>query len=450
MSISPIMPSFSSGSFSSQKVPLDVVIAKNGVLNRTLIELLGYHPYAIGLARNNYERLERGLDIGCWILAAIGIPFILEKVFNGYVTKKMILPKFKHAFKGLKGNRPFEIPFEWLDKAGFKQRMLAFEKDPEKLRILNRIGIKNFKSLTPKLASAILAGKIGIMFSDYFFMALKGQGYSWGKNWVTEKLSKKKGFSGEFNYTDEAFREKKTEKYKQQQKKQLIQSLLIGFGGAFLTPLVIWKLLKNPNASSLNKNSNKIITGIKKTVIPAFNPYKGVFMSRWGLLPHNIFNWNIPAILAARDKHELRELLVRAFVFDFFYFIGDDIFAGLASKVFQKKYAHLLKNIKPNGKPLQFTRKLWGIPLGVSFGDIHHMITDGNLMTLSRNQKHLIQKLGRYQFWTGILSTSLFFGVATTLLNNWYTKKRVEAEKAALQQKEFSVKTPVQPIINYT
>ena len=189
------------------------------------------------------------------------------------------------------------------------------------------------------------------------------------------------------------------------------------------------------------KQSKGLMAGVKR-LIPTMNPYKEVFMSRWGLLPHNIFNWNIPAILAARDGHELRELLVRAFVFDFFYFIGDDIFAGVASKLFQKKYAKQLKNVKLNGKPLAFTKKVLGIPLGVSFGDIHHLLTDGQLRHLPKQTKFLIQKLGRYPFWSGILSTSLFFGVATTLLNNWYTRKRVEAEKKALENKSSSPSKP--------
>lgn len=422
-----------------ERIPLDVMIAKNGVLSRTVIEVLGYHPFALALARNNYERLERFLDIACWIVASMGIPLILEKVFNGYLTRQYLAKTFKTNLltpSKTQSIRPYEVPFEWLDKAGFAKRMAAYQRNPEKLRQLQKLGVKSFKHLTPQLAKALLIGKIGIMFTDYFVMACKGQGYSWGKNLVTQKLSKKEGFSGEFSYTDEAFRAEKTEKFKEKQKKQLIQSLAIGFGGAFLTPLVTWGLLRNDQISMNPKLSRGPMAGLKR-LIPVLNPYKGVFMSRWGLLPHNIFNWNIPAILAARDGHELRELLVRAFVFDFFYFIGDDIFSGLAAKVFQKRYKDQLKGITLNGKPIQFTKKsLLGIPVGVSFGEIHYHLNDGQLRHLPQNTKQLIQRLSRYQFWTGILTTALFFGVATTLLNNWYTRQRVEAEKAELALKQ--------------
>ena len=355
------------------------MIARNGVLNRTVIELLGYHPYAIGLARNRYERLERFLDIGCWVAAAIGIPVVLEKVFNGFVTRNILAPKFSQSFiKGAK-IRPFEIPFEWLDKSGFAARMKTFQRDPQKLKMLQKIGIKSFSQLTPQLGSALLLGKIGIMLTDYFFMAVKGQGYSWGKNYLTQRLSKQHGFSGEFGFTDETFRLKQTQDYQRQERRKLIRSLLIGFGGACLTPLLVWQLLKNPHISMQGKGPLSFV----KRLIPVLNPYKGVFMSTWGLLPHNIFNWNIPAVLAARDGNELRELLVRAVVFDFFYFIGDGLFAGMSSRYFQHRYGHALKNIKINGKPIAFTAKgFLGLPMGVSFGDIYHQLEDGNLRQL--------------------------------------------------------------------
>ncbi|MCA9840960.1 MAG: hypothetical protein KC475_02485 [Cyanobacteria bacterium HKST-UBA03] len=426
------------GALKPKGVPWDAVISQNGVMSRTLIEVLGYHPYAIALARNNFERLERFLDIGCWMVASIGIPVILENVFNRYITRTRLMKRFGSAFvKGVAGKevRPFEVPFEWLDKAGFKERMARFAKDPVKVRQLQRMGIKSFKHLTPALAGSLLMGKFGIMLFDYLAMAVKGQGYSWGKNLITERLSKKSGFSGEFTYTDEAFRAEIAKK-KAEQRKQLIQSLVIGFGGAIATPLLVLGLLKNRAISAdVTKAAGKGLGGKLKRLIPVMNPYRGVFMSRWGLLPHNIFNWNIPAILAARDKHELRELLVRAVVFDFFYFIGDDIFSGLASKVFVNRHKHELDKLRVAGKPLQFTRKgPFGLPLGRPFGEILEELKLGHGRNLPESAKTLIQRVSRYQFWTGIITTAIFFGIATTMLNNWYTRKRVEAEKATFNK----------------
>jgi hypothetical protein len=120
-------------------------------------------------------------------------------------------------------------------------------------------------------------------------------------------------------------------------------------------------------------------------------------------------------ILSSRDKHELRENIVKQAVMDFFYFVGDDLISGVVAKRLQKKYSKQLKGI-------QLWRKgPWGIPLAAPYEQL--------FKTSQNPAQKLANQLSRKIFWSGLAGTALCLGIGLTLANNWYTKKRVLEEQ---------------------
>lgn len=398
--------------------PWDVRLHKNQVWNRLFIESFGYYLWSILFARNPFERLEKGGDLACWVAIGIFLPLALEKVFNGWYSKQL-KKKFQFTLP-----RPLGLAFEELDDARIKQP--AVLKSLAKKLGSHATPIERL----PLLLRKIRFGKLALLFTDLFFMASKGQVYFWGKNWVTEKLSGKKGFSGELSYASNEYLQYKTKDHEKNKRKKLIGSLLLGYGGALALPLILYGLLRYPKPMAKSFLSAKGILSKLKTLVPHFNYTDVIYMSKWVIQWHFILNWNIPGMLSARDSHEMREHLARSVMFDFFYFFGDGLFAGLAAKWLQKRYRKQLK------LPVLTHLKLGKlrIPQAVP---VHEMFEK-----VQGKTGELAFRLSRWSFWTGILATTAGMGIATTLLNNWYTQQKVLREEKALARQKHPVAYP--------
>jgi len=374
------------------RMPWDIWIAQNQVLNREIIDIFGYEIPAISLARNKFERLEKFLDGALWVLIGVCCPILLDKGLNQGWTKGLIKdfkpaflpkPQFQKLFNHAKDAvyRPVGIPFELLDNAGFKNR---FSPGSKALDTLSTYGLK---SLPEKLAHKILNYKLLILWVDLLVMASKGQIYYWGKNWISEQWSGKKGFVGEFTYATDDYLKRKNAKHEQTKKTKQYLSMVIGYGAASLLPAILLGLLK-----SKTPTGSKTLIGTLKKMIPALNYFHVVYMSRWIILWHNFFNWNLLGMIAARDSHELRETAVKTFAADFFFFIADDIFRAGIGKVLQHQYKDKLKGMK------LVKKGVLGLPAGISLHEFEEMAKK-----FTRQQQKdilpLSQKLVRVNFW---------------------------------------------------
>jgi hypothetical protein len=413
----------------TQKMPWLVKLERNQLYNRTFIECLGFYLWTISLARSKYEMLENFIDLAGWGLIGVMLPLGLDVVFRQRVGKQLA-KTFAHVIPANAKRNILEVPFEFVDAAGVKAikphwqtltKELGFNSVQEALTAIHS---------APELVKAIRRTKVFMLFVDLFFMALKGQLSQWGGKWLTAKLSGKQGFSGEFAYATDAYRNKKADEANKSKRKRQIFSLVWGATGAFSLPLAMMALLKHPTSTGW--------LGKIKTGLGAFNYVDAIFMSKWLILWHNIFNFTAPSILSARDSHELREKISKALSFDFFYFIGDDLMNGLAAKFFSKGHAG-----KPNPAGQLWEQHKAG-PFkwitGRRLSHVYDAVKDPN---------HWAYKASRNSFVAGLLGTTMGLGIMTTLVNNWYTRKKVLKEQAAMQTSNaVPTELPVTPTVN--
>lgn len=121
--------------------------------------------------------------------------------------------------------------------------------------------------------------------------------------------------------------------------------MAMGFGAAIALPLLAHRWLSNTTPMVASKATSFAIKA--KNILKRLNYHNVVYMSKWVMLWHGLFHWNLPGILSARDKQERREHILLSLSFDLFWALGDDIFAGYM------------------GKFLCNTKMPWGFPLAI-------------------------------------------------------------------------------------
>ena len=390
-----------------QKLPWDAKIARNQVYNRGFIEIFGYCIWQIILARNNYERFEKFSDSAAYLLLGTAAPIMLDKLINNKIRAYFRKTYAKAYLSGQKLlANPVDIPFECLDASRLKQGLHKF---PE---LYQKIQARGLKILPLKMARQIMATKLGFMVFDLGAIFMVNIAVTWGRNWLTQKLSGQKGFSGIYNIASKDYRAREADKKEQSKDNRFWVTMASGILGVVTLPLLL-----RAGLHSQTPIGAKGFVGQIKRIIPIFNYADAIYISKFTLLWQTITGYNVSMILASRDKNELRENITKQLAMDFFYFIGDDIIAGILAKSLQQQYKRQLKGIQ-----------LWnkgpcGIPLALPY---EQLFKTGN----NAAQK-LANKLSRKIFWTGLSGTAMCLGVALTLANNWYTKKRVLEEDSA-------------------
>ena len=194
---------------------------------------------------------------------------------------------------------------------------------PKLIQALQELGITSRKQFSVPLRQAVIRAKLSLLAIDLTMLATKGVIFYYARNWLTENLSGQKGFSGVLNYSTSIYRENKAKIYDETKKKRLFIAASIGIISSLILPLALNALLKIP--AKLSKG----VIGRLKNLIPKFDYIDVIYMSKWTLLYSQLFHYNIPKLLFSRDNNELRENLVRTFIYDFFYFFGDNLFSGL-------------------------------------------------------------------------------------------------------------------------
>lgn len=396
-------------SFSAGKVPnipWDIQLARNPQLNRLFIDAFGSVPWQLLIVRNEFERLEHILSLANFIAIGTIAPILLGKLANNLLTPKL-QKQYKLSHKG----SPLSLPFEWLEPQMRRKRLVTSATKAE----LEKYGLKSIRQLTPKLANHIAKIKIGIILLDLLLVCTKGQTYNWLKNWMTEKLSGRSGFSGIFNEANAAYVKQKSERYNKDKKKRFIASLAIGYGSALALPLALMAIYRSP------RKLGQGLMGKAKQFLPWFNYTNVVYMSKFILFWEVLSSYNFPALISARDSNEFREKLTKGLVFDFFYFVGDDLLSGKFAQTMQRQYKKQLGAIQ-----LFETRKItrnFSIPKAKSYLSIFERVAG--------NKNHIAFKLAKKTFWAGMVGTTLALGILTPLLNIYYTRAKVRRETAS-------------------
>ncbi|MEB3245174.1 MAG: hypothetical protein VKJ06_04215, partial [Vampirovibrionales bacterium] len=401
----------------------------------------GWGGGSIVFARNKYERIERALDLGAWWVIGLGTPLVLEKLFCAKLFNPKLAKQFPQWLSTLNRSHitPLRMPLQLLDEANWAGALKETLKNPAMAHEIERWGFKSVSALKQAVASkafraAVRNGKLSLMLFDLGAMASKGQLYYWGKNWVTQKLSGQKGFVGEFNYTDEAFRKKEGTWFDKTKKVRMALSTGIGYASALAFPALMLGLLKSPVKAGAKLGGLKGLTAGLKKLVPHFNYTDAVFMTRWVILWHNTFNWALPALLSARNGNELRENFVRTNLIDFFFFFGDGMLRSAGAGLLQKTKGHQLE-----GPLLSKTEKALGkIPVARPLGEL-----------FEQYGKHSqIYKVARGNLWASLGINAAVLSVISPLVNNWFTHHKVDQEK--LNQQKLNQEKQAQAQLDQT
>lgn len=408
--------------FAQSSIPFSVNFQRRELLNRLFIEAVGYDPWMVVCARNKFERLEKALDVVSWfligVLGPIGLDKGINRLYSNYLIKKFDLPK---------AARPLDINMSGLDSAIGIKTLSKLPEAAKKSLGLSELLLKPSSKLKDCLVS-IRHAKLGIILLDLMLIGVYGQGMFLFRNWMTERLAKKKGFSGEFNYASKEYREKQSTEFAKHEKMRQWGSIGLSILCAVGLPLALWGVLKSKSTTG--------ILGKLKPWADKFNYEKTIYMGKWVLFWGCLMNYNVPSLAFSRDKHEFRESLTKALALDFFYFVGDEMIAGglaYAIQRFSKTGQDLLKK----GIPLYHWQGKgpFKLPIAVS----------ASPMFDKYGAKHIAYKMARNIFWAGLVGTSALLGVVTPLVNNYYTKKKVLAEQAELEKTKQASRKRVSP-----
>ncbi len=404
--------------------PWDVYLAQNQVANRFVMDTFNTGTKT-AIARNNDERIEKLISYVGWLVIGIAMPAVFEYVISRKVGR---------AFRTAKQGNPVKLPFELLE-AGALKKLLATPTDKMlntfgirgKAELAKEYGLNNISDLTPAMVKKLRRTKVGIMFIDLFMTGVKGNLVYSIRNWFTKKNSGKAGFVGEFNYTNDAFREKKAEKYEKEKKQRKAISIGLSMGSAIALTALVMHALKSKNTAG--------VTGWMKKHVSKLNYVDAIFMSRWQIFYQALFNYEIPKLMAARDSHEFRENIIELGIFNAFYFVGDSAIAGWLAKRLQTKNKGLI-----GGLDLTKPFKLFGKQLRTakSYGQVYKEV--------GKQYGHPAYKAAKKVFFTGLLGSSIGLSLAT-LGNYALTRYKASKEQAVFNQKLVA---PLQRLMDAT
>lgn len=402
------------------------MMAQNQVMSRSFIEIFGYAIWNVLFARNNWERLERASDSVSWLAVGVAVPVVVgNAMVRGFTNT--LKKRFPKAFIPGAVHKPVHLPFQWLEQGDFAKRWAP--------QALNKLPLAQYglKTLPRAMAQALLKQKLlGIMMMDALVIWTQANAFAWGRNLMTEKLSKQKGFSGVFTEASEAYRQKEAERYEAQKAKRLKVSMLMSLAASVGFPLGLYGLLSHrakPGSASVMGKLKAMTT----QVIPKLNYNNAVFISKYALLWYCIWTYNVSMLAAARDKNEFRENLTKALCLDFFYFIGDDYIAGHLAKHLQNRYKKPLKGFKL----LHKGKGLFGNPEAKGF---HELLLAANKMK-DPVQKALVKRFGMMTLLSGLAGTALCLGISMTLLTQWYTRQKLRQEEERIKRPMVVLKT---------
>lgn len=271
-------------------LPMGVRLDSNKFAGRIVLEGLGYFQLALATERNNFRRLELTFDFGYWLLAGFLVSHCMDRFYSANMSKRI---RKQHGLADLKGKAArqhslIHLPFELLEQSQslvkdakgawtprgrelIKQASHQLQiQEPELERLLNN----------SKFRRQLNYAKAGVSFLDLAILAIKGQTYPWLSNWLTETLSKKKGFSGTFNYTTNEYRSQEAQEYEKNKKRNQLISAGLGFGAALSVPFLLLTALEGKG--NLSKKM--------KSFLPNLNYAEAVYMPKPIFFVHTLFN----------------------------------------------------------------------------------------------------------------------------------------------------------------
>ncbi|MDJ0625962.1 MAG: hypothetical protein QNJ31_06315 [Candidatus Caenarcaniphilales bacterium] len=393
---------------------LETIIAGNPTLSRAGIEIgedIAAALMSLTLGRSGYYIVESVMATAFWLIVGFLLPTVLQK--------KLIVPEITKYLKSkykITNNKPIETPFAHLDKGFLK-------KENNLKNLSDSLGFKGSRKKLRSLANSIFKGKMFIMVLDYLFLWLCTQTFLRFRNWWTEKASGKEGYSGEFTYATEEYSKAKAEELKSSESLRHKLATVVGLLGNLSIALLCGLTLKS--TSPIGKG----LFGNLKKLTPAIEYHEGIYMSKWLLMFQTIFNYNLGAIFFfIRSINEMRDSLLKMLTFDFLFYIGDDLFGGIAANYFEKKHKNKLQGI-------QLTQE--GFAGFKTAKPLHKIVKEIQQKQLSSSVKEIAEKLARTNFRIGIGVSAFLLGLMVTTINVLSTKAAIKKEGGERKEDEL-------------
>ena len=360
----------------SSALPWVARIAQNDVLNREIIDTLGFEPYMIATAKTKNDRRDRWLDFAGWVSLALVLPALTGKLISASATKSL-LNQFPQLPKTAK---PLLLPFEALSaSAKITPAMLSHS------------GIPEASLVTSALRKGVLSTKVLLMAQTLAIMGVVVQGYGDLRTALVKRFSSPPA-SEQSRAPAKSLKEK--------------WSMALGVLGNVSLPLLVLAAARQKNAGALTQGFLK-----------QFNTYNVVYNSRYVLLWHALWNWNLKGIMLSPNKKERWQNVARSASSDFFMVFGDLLVSGLLAKGFERQFPknNAVKLSKPG---------FLGLPIGVSPAVLHQQLTKGVYQKLPELLKQKAQRLANTQFMLGLVATSALMLGATVGLNRLFAPQK--------------------------
>ncbi len=386
-------------------------LASNPLGERVAIDLVGDATVGAGVnllvGRGIFPSLERFGDIAAWAVFGILMPLLVIK--HGLVAPGSPFTKGLKRLFSFSNASPLKTSFSMLNE-DFLHGGVANQQ-----KLMKHLGLTDKSKLLP-LAREIRKGKMFAILVDMLGLASFSASFFPLRNWLTQVLSGKKGFSGEFNYANDDYIKKKSSEFEKNEKQRHLLGIISGYVGNLAVTALTW--------FTLNSKGNDMFKSLRR-FIPALDYHQGIFMSPLLLFMHILGNYNMKSIFFfSRDKNEMIEEGVRSLVFDFVSFLGDGIVSGLCGQYFQKKHAAELGGAK--------LTKPWilGIERAKPIQDIQAEFA-GNLKKLE-----IGEKCARTSFRAGLLTASVVLGVSLTFIRAALTRLNIASENGQKKSPE--------------
>ena len=340
-------------------------LEKNIPLSRGVIDIFGSDIPWLIMANNKQERWEKARRMTVVFVLCFLSPIAVLPVFNRIGMKygsKLVksvwsdnhkaihlsnknlvnVEKMKEGLKELSNkyeNGPIEDAYRWIRKnitgKEIKQKSINYEKMVENIKTEYKL---NDEQAWEKLRQKLINTKNGVMSADYLFSSISLGSVGFVNNLVTKKKTGQSGFSAEFSMADKSLVEKRAEDYEKSWKKRyavmLAGALTLGLGIPFMV---------KKGMSSQGKNAIK-------NCGHWFDYSKGIYMSRLSLLLGNLLICHGGALLANRNKTELKDNALRFGMADALFFGGDVVVGSVLGRMISKMKGIELIDSSPENK----------------------------------------------------------------------------------------------------
>lgn len=378
-------------------------VQSNTLLNRGLVDIGGCAiPQAL-MSNNKDEAIERGTMSALYFVMSSLTPFFMLPFFNKkFLSSQGIVKDFKGNEKKI-----MEVSKKYLTKGsdflveGIKEKgkELKCEKDFDK--ILERFPDKN--ELLKKIAKV----HENVFKYDFLSTAWMWCAVPYIATGLTELRTHKKGFSAAFNMSDQSKIDET--KYKRDKRNKLITSALIATIPPLLAPKLIMKALTGKNNSFMKKYASE------------FDYSKGMFMSKsifalmWALCDYP------SALVASRDKNELKDRAIRLGSLFVMFFGGDFALNNVFGRMLDKFAKTKIMNTDNLSKDAGFFKRFTLLPR--NFNKLEHLNTDAGTLKRTKN-------LGAALYWFSLLSNMALIGFALPAGLNNMLRKNLQKENA--------------------